>query len=109
MAGRRHYRTTSEVFDRPVNVGGGSVSLKVGLLTSALAAPGGFVGTPSTATAQPYKVATAGGTPATDGDEITLHNYHPSIYGSTGDYFVAVRKWGMWYVIDVECQPPEEP
>lgn len=77
----------------------------VGLLTADLAAPAVFVGTPTTATGQPYKVATVGGTPASDGDPIDLYNYHPSISGLDGDYFVAIWLNGMWYVIDVDHCP----
>ena len=83
----------------------GRLRIRRGLLTSDLAQPAGFVATPTTATGQPYRVATVGGTPASDGDPITLYNYHPSISGVIGDYFVADWKDGMWQVLDVQCTP----
>lgn len=84
--------------------GGGGDTIIVGKLTGTLDAPGDFLEVPTTVTGQEYLVT--GSLPQATGDEITLTNYDPDLSGTDGDYFIAVRKGGLNYLLHVQC--PQE-
>lgn len=91
MAGRRHYRTTSEVFDRQVTSGGGS-SVLIGKPATAFTAG---------ALTAPNNVVNLWQGPAVTGDAATgstkgVH-YSTGAFATT-DYVILTKINGKWYV-----------
>ena len=89
--------------DEPKGRRAGRLRVKRGLLTSDIAAAASFLAAPETGTGQPYKPDATTDIPGVDGDPIDLVNYHPTLSGVIGDYFVAIWLDGAWNVIDIQC------